>query len=207
MKIAPSVLNAPIENIHDWVHQIDESYMLHLDIMDGHFVPNLSFGIEIAKAFKRVSNVPLDVHLMTTHPLIWIEQFKTLSPQFITIHVEAKDVEKSIEMIQSYGIGVGLALKPNTPIEVIIPYIHNIDLVLIMTVEPGFGGQTFMHDMLKKVKQLQTLKKDHPFIIQVDGGLTDENIIACEQAGVDVAVVGSHLFKQNDMKAWLKKYQ
>lgn len=207
MKIAPSVLNAPVEHIHDWVHQLDESYMLHLDIMDGHFVPNLSFGIEIAKAYKRVSNVPLDVHLMTTHPLIWIEQFKTLRPQFITIHVEAKDVEKSIEMIQSYGIGVGLALKPNTPIEVIIPYIHNIDLVLIMTVEPGFGGQTFMHDMLKKVKQLQTLKKDHPFIIQVDGGMTDESMIACEQAGVDVAVVGSYLFKQNDMKAWLKKYQ
>jgi ribulose-phosphate 3-epimerase len=181
--------------------------MLHLDIMDGHFVPNLSFGIEIAKVYKRVSHVPLDIHLMTTHPLIWIEQFKTLNPQFITIHVEAKDVEKSIQVIQSYGIGVGLALKPSTPIEVIMPYIHDIDLILIMTVEPGFGGQTFIHAMLEKVIQLQSFKKDHPFIIQVDGGITDDTINACEQAGVDVAVVGNYLFKQNDMKAWLKKYQ
>lgn len=207
MKIAPSVLNAPMEHMNEWMPQLESSYMLHLDIMDGHFVPNLSFGIEISKAYHHLTTLPLDVHLMTTHPLIWIEQFKTLKPQFITIHVESKDVEKSIQMIQAYGIGVGLALKPNTPIDVIMPYIQELDLVLIMTVEPGFGGQSFMHDMLSKVKALKPYQKNHPFIIQVDGGITDDHIEACEVSGVDVAVVGSHLFKQNDMKAWLKKFQ
>ena len=206
MKIAPSVLNAPIEHMSDWMPQLESSYMLHLDIMDGHFVPNLSFGVEVSKAYQRMTELPLDVHLMTTHPLLWIEQFKTLKPQFITIHVESKDVEKSIQLIQSHGIGVGIALKPNTPIEVMMPYIQDVDLILIMTVEPGFGGQTFMHDMLKKVEALQAYKKNHPFIIQVDGGITDENMDACEKAGVDIAVVGSYLFKQQDIKAWLKKF-
>ena len=207
MKVAPSVLNAPIEHINTWMPQLQSSYMLHLDIMDGHFVPNLSFGIDIAKTYQRVSDLPLDVHLMTTHPLMWIEQFKDLKPQFITIHVEAKDVEKSIKTIQSYGIGVGLALKPSTPIEVIMPYLDQVDLVLIMTVEPGFGGQSFMYEMLKKVEALKAYKQKHGFIIQVDGGLNDETLVAANEAGVDVAVVGSHLFKQDDIEAWLKKVQ
>jgi ribulose-phosphate 3-epimerase len=207
MKIAPSVLNAPIENIKEWIVALEDAYMIHLDIMDGHFVPNLSFGIDIAKTFKRLSNIPLDVHLMTTHPLQWIDQFKSLQPQFITIHVEAKDVEKSIKTIKKEDIGVGLAVKPNTPIEIILPYLNEVDLVLIMTVEPGFGGQSFMPNMLKKVKQLQSYKKQHPFIIQVDGGINDDHIQLCQEAGVDVAVVGSYLFKQQDMKTWLKKNQ
>ncbi len=98
-------------------------------------------------------------------------------------------------------------MKPNTPIEIILPYLNEVDLVLIMTVEPGFGGQSFMPNMLKKVKQLQSYKKQHPFIIQVDGGINDDHIQLCQEAGVDVAVVGSYLFKQQDMKAWLKKNQ
>ncbi len=207
MKIAPSVLNAPIENIKDWIKGLDDAYMLHLDIMDGHFVPNLSFGIEIAKTYKRLSDVPLDVHLMTTHPLQWIHQFKVIKPQFITLHVEAKDVEKSIETIKKEDIGVGLAVKPNTPIDVILPYLNQVDLVLIMTVEPGFGGQSFMIDMLKKVEQLQSYKEKYHFIIQVDGGINDDTIKLCEVAGIDVAVVGSHLFKQENMKLWLQNHQ
>ena len=136
--------------------------------------------------------------------------------------VEVKQDESAVQKIEEVStekvftikqhlkkedIGVGLAVKPNTPIEIILPYLNEVDLVLIMTVEPGFGGQSFMPNMLKKVKHLQSYKKQHPFIIQVDGGINDDHIQLCQEAGVDVAVVGSYLFKQQDMKAWLKKNQ
>ena len=122
-----------------------------------------------------------------------------------TIHVESRDVSKALETILSFGIKRGLAMKPNTPVDMILPYIKEVDLVLVMTVEPGFGGQTFMHEMLEKIKSLKKLQETYSFEIQVDGGMNDETLQSVKEAGVDIAVVGSHLFKQKDMKAWLLK--
>ena len=207
MKIAPSVLNAPYRHLEQTFKDLKNAYMIHLDIMDGHFVPNLSFGVHIAKEMSTMTSLPLDVHLMVTHPLQHIPAFAELSPQYVTVHVEAKDVDKSIDMIKASHIGAGISVKPHTPIEMIMPYIDKVDLVLVMTVEPGFGGQSFMADMLHKVKTLKPYQKKHDFIIEVDGGVNDETLAMCVAAGVDVAVVGSHLFKQKDMNAWLKHAQ
>lgn len=207
MKIAPSVLNAPYKHLSETFKQLDQAFMIHLDIMDGHFVPNLSFGPHIAKEMSKLTDVPFDVHLMVTHPIQYIAEFADIRPQYITVHVEAKDVDKSLDMIKASNIGAGISVKPNTPIETIMPYIDKVDLVLVMTVEPGFGGQAFMADMLQKVRNLKPHQEKHDFIIEVDGGVNDETLVLCQDAGVDVAVVGSHLFKQNDINAWLKNVQ
>jgi len=207
MKIAPSVLNAPYHHLEQTFKALDHAFMIHLDIMDGHFVPNLSFGSHIAKDMSTMTQLPLDVHLMVTHPIQHIPAFAELAPQYITVHVEAKDVDKSLDMIKGSNIGAGISLKPGTPIETIFPYIDKVDLVLIMTVEPGFGGQAFMTEMLHKVRQLKSYQEKHHFIIEVDGGVNDETLRLCEEAGVDVAVVGSHLFKQKDIRTWLKNAQ
>jgi ribulose-phosphate 3-epimerase len=205
MKYAPSILNAPFDQLKSTISSLKDAFMLHIDIMDGHFVPNLSFGYDIIKQVNVWKKAPLDIHFMTTHPAKWVEQFLPLLPQYMTIHVEAKDVDYSIQLMKSHHIGVGLAIKPSTPVEMIMPYIQDLDLVLVMTVEPGFGGQSFMVDMLEKVKQLHQLKSKYEFIIEVDGGVNDETRLLCEDALVDVAVVGSHLFKQEVPNDWLKK--
>jgi ribulose-phosphate 3-epimerase len=204
MIIAPSLLNAPYHHVSDTLKKLDHAKLIHLDIMDGHFVPNLSFGIHIVKEIKALTTIPLDIHLMTTHTLPWIEQFKEVDPLYITIHVEARDVSKAIERIKAYGIKVGLALKPQTPLDVILPYLKEIDLVLVMTVEPGFGGQSFMMSMLEKVKALKILQSKYSFLIEVDGGINDLTLGLAKEAGVDISVMGSFLFKQEDYSLWLK---
>lgn len=207
MKIAPSILNAPYDDLKGVMSKLNDAYLIHLDIMDGHFVPNLSFGPHIAKEISKMTSVPLDVHLMVTHPMHFIPKFAELKPQYITVHVESKDVDKSIDMILASNVSAGISMRPNTPIETIMPYIEKVDLILIMTVEPGFGGQAFMENMLEKVRYLNTMKEKYGFVVQVDGGVNDETKILCEEAGVDIAVVGSHLFKQSNISAWLKDAQ
>jgi ribulose-phosphate 3-epimerase len=203
MIIAPSILNAPFDHLRHALTQLEDASLLHLDIMDGHFVPNLSFGLHICQEIKKLTTVALDIHFMTTHTLQWIEQFKELSPKYMTVHVEARDVSKAIEMIHSYGIKAGIAIKPQTPLDVLIPYLKDIQLVTVMTVEPGFGGQSFMHEMLNKIETLKSYQNKYAFDIQVDGGINDHTLPLVSKAGANIAVVGSHLFKQPDMKAWL----
>jgi ribulose-phosphate 3-epimerase len=203
MIIAPSILNAPFDHLSDILAQLEDASLLHLDIMDGHFVPNLSFGLHICQEIKKLTRIPLDIHFMTTHTLQWIEQFKELSPQYMTVHVEARDVSKAIETIHSYGIKAGIAIKPQTPLDVLIPYLKDVQLVTVMTVEPGFGGQTFMHEMLNKIETLRSYQTKYAFDIQVDGGINDHTLPLVSKAGANIAVVGSHLFKQPNMKAWL----
>jgi ribulose-phosphate 3-epimerase len=203
MIIAPSILNAPFSDLRHTLSLLEDAKLIHLDIMDGHFVPNLSFGFHICQEIKKLTTVPLDIHFMTTHTLQWIEQFKELSPKYMTVHVEARDVSKAIETIHSYGIKAGIAIKPQTPLDVLIPYLKDIQLVTVMTVEPGFGGQSFMHEMLNKIETLKSYQNKYAFDIQVDGGINDDTLPLVSKAGANIAVVGSHLFKQQDMKAWL----
>lgn len=200
MKIAPSVLTADFSNLKQELKSIENADYLHLDIMDGHFVKNISFGPAITEAISKSTNLPLDIHLMVTDPIRWIEPFSKSHPQFITIHIEANDVEQTLKHIRDHQIQAGISIKPNTEVEAILPYLDQVGLVLVMTVEPGFGGQSFMIHMLDKVRKLVKVRKQKnlDFQIEVDGGINLETIKLCKESGVDIAVAGSFLFNMND---------
>ncbi len=202
MKIAPSVLTADFTHLKEELESIESADYVHLDIMDGHFVPNISFGPAIAKQVADATNLPLDIHLMVSDPLKWIDQFSIKNTEFITIHVESNDVTEAIGKIKEHHIGVGLSIKPNTPISDLLPYIDQAKLILVMTVEPGFGGQSFMRESMDKVKELVRIRDERKlfFGIEVDGGINEETIRYCRDAGVDIAVAGSYLFNQEDRK-------
>lgn len=200
MKIAPSVLTADFTDLENELKSIKTADYLHLDIMDGHFVPNISFGPAISKMISKKTNLPLDIHLMVTNPYQWIDAFTFKNTKYITIHVESNDVRKTIDKIKSNHIKLGLSVKPKTKVDELLPYISEIDLVLVMTVEPGFGGQSFMHDMMDKVKELVEIRKKFnlSFEIEVDGGINDQTIEIARLSGVDVCVAGSYLFNLKD---------
>ncbi|MDD3068456.1 MAG: ribulose-phosphate 3-epimerase [Acholeplasmataceae bacterium] len=196
MLIAPSVLTADFSNLKRELDSIKSADYLHLDIMDGHFVPNISFGSHISKMIGKATDLKLDVHLMVTDPLNWVDEFSFDGVEYITIHLEANDVDETLLKIKKNGKKVGLSIKPNTPIEKLIPYVGEIDLALIMTVEPGFGGQKFIDRQMVKVIELNQVRKDLKlnYMIEVDGGINLETIKICHLAGVDIAVAGSYLF-------------
>ena len=200
MKIAPSVLTADFTDLENELKSIKTADYLHLDIMDGHFVPNISFGPAISKMISKKTNLPLDIHLMVTNPYQWIDAFTFKNTKYITIHVESNDVRKTMDKIKSNHIKLGLSIKPKTKVDELLPYINEVDLVLVMTVEPGFGGQSFMHDMMDKVKELVEIRKKFnlSFEIEVDGGINDQTIEIARLSGVDVCVAGSYLFNLKD---------
>jgi ribulose-phosphate 3-epimerase len=202
MKIAPSVLTADFTDLENELKSIETADYLHLDIMDGHFVPNISFGPAISKMISQKTNLPLDIHLMVTDPYQWIDGFTFKNTKYITIHVESNDVRKTMDKIKSNHVKLGLSVKPKTSIDELMPFIHEVDLVLVMTVEPGFGGQSFMHDMMDKVKELVEIRKKYnlSFEIEVDGGISDQTIEIARLSGVDVCVAGSYLFNLKDRK-------
>lgn len=200
MKIAPSILTANFNHLKAEIDSVMSADLLHIDIMDGHFVPNISFGPAITKSVSKLSKIPLDVHLMVEKPCDWIEAFHFENTKYITVHYESKAFNQALQMIRERGLKAGLSIKPKTDVSVLIPYLYHIDLVLIMTVEPGFGGQRFIEDMLKKVRFLKDYKTKYNlyFEIEVDGGINDKTILDAKASGVDICVVGSHLFNQKD---------
>lgn len=197
MKISPSMLASDYANLEAELKKCESAELIHLDVMDGHFVPNISIGAPVIKAMKRVCSVPFDVHLMISDPLKYIEDFADAGADIITFHTECEsNINETINKILECGCKAALAVKPATPVEVVYPYIDKLSMVLVMTVEPGFGGQSFMENMMPKTERLRA---DFPDIdIQVDGGVNAETIKACARAGANVFVAGSAVFKSEN---------
>lgn len=203
--IAPSILNAPFDNLQKLVEDLykNGATYLHFDVMDGHFVPNLSFGSEVLKSINKEHKLINDVHLMVDDPLKYVDQFLKAKADIITIHYEAftslEDLKKCIDYIKSKNLKAGVSIKPNTSEEVLFPIIKDIDLILVMSVEPGFGGQAFQTKILKKIEVLDTFRKNKglSYKIEVDGGINNLTINEVVKSGADIVVVGSYLFKQD----------
>lgn len=201
--VAPSILSSDFANLENEIKRLEEngSDWVHVDVMDGHFVPNLTIGAPVVKALKRVSSIPLDVHLMISNPEKYIDDFAKAGSDIITFHYEAEpdNVIKLVDKIHSYGIKAGISIKPKTTVDEIKQYSDIVDLVLIMTVEPGFGGQKFMQDCADKIKEIKEIaKKD--IIIEIDGGINKETAEYCKKLGANALVAGSYVFSSNDMK-------
>ncbi len=196
--IAPSLLSCDFSRLKEEIAEVEKggSDWLHVDVMDGHFVPNLTIGPVVVQWIKRASRLPLDVHLMIDEPARYLESFRKAGSDSLTVHVEAcQDVPKTLQAIRTLGAKAGISLRPKTGVEKIFPYLDQIDLVLVMTVEPGFGGQRFMPEMLEKVKALRPRFQGK---ISVDGGIDPATAPQAVAAGADVLVAGTAIFGQKD---------
>ena len=193
--VAPSLLAADFSDLKNEIDKVEKAgaEYLHLDVMDGAFVPNISFGVPVISAIRKHSNLIFDVHLMIENPDRFIKDFVEAGADIITVHVEAtKHLNRTLQLIKSYGKKAGISLNPSTPIEMIKYELKNIDMVLIMTVNPGFGGQTFIENMTDKIKELRTLDKN--IDIEVDGGINAETGKKVKEAGANILVAGSYIF-------------
>ncbi len=204
VKVAPSILSADFANLGQEVKDIclAGADFIHVDVMDGHFVPNLTFGAMVLKAIKPYASVPMDVHLMMSNPADFVDSFIAAGANRLIIHQEIdQDVGQILSHIRSVGVKAGLCVKPKTPVEAVVPYLDMLDLILVMTVEPGFGGQSFMEDKLPKISALKQLIGNRPIDIEVDGGINDKTAAAVVHAGTDVLIAGNYIFKSPDKKA------
>lgn len=195
--VAPSILSADFANLEKEIKAITEAGAdwVHVDVMDGRFVPNITIGIPVVKSLKKVSSLPLDVHLMIEEPERYVEDFIKAGSDYLTIHVEStKDAAGTLRKIRELGAKAGITLRPRTPVEQVLPLLPLCDLVLVMTVEPGFGGQSFMHDQVAKITRLreEISSKKLNCLIEVDGGINAETAKICREA--DVFVAGSYVF-------------
>ena len=212
--LSPSILSCDYMNMKrdfDYCKECGVKW-LHVDIMDGHFVPNMSFGYSLVAAMRPVTDLVLDVHLMIDTPIKYAEEFCKAGADYLTIHVESdtpENIRKTLELIRSLGVKPGIVVKPKTPAEAIAEYLPLVDMVLVMTVEPGFGGQKFMADMMPKLKQIRTMLDEvNPAChLEVDGGVDLVTGEICKENGADVLVAGSAFFKAADKAAFVKSIE
>ena len=209
MKIAPSILSADFGRLADEVKTVCKAGadLIHCDVMDGHFVPNLTMGPMVLEAVKKVSSVPLDIHFMVENISFFVDMYKHLKPEFISFHIEEeKHINRVIQKIRYEGIRPAVVLNPSTPVCLLEYIVADVDMVLLMSVNPGFGGQKFISSVIDKIKELRELaeKKNPKLLIEVDGGVNDKNAKTLKEAGADILVAGSYIFKHKDYKEAIK---
>ena len=206
--IAPSVLSADFSDIRTALEDIRLSgtNWVHLDVMDGVFVPNITFGPKFISDIRPCSDLFFDTHLMIEEPARFVEHFAKAGSDCITVHTEAcEDIRDTLELIKSFGVECGLSIRPSTPVEEVEPYLDMVDLVLIMSVNPGFGGQELIPETLNKVKRLVEIRGDRDYFISIDGGVNSSTITDVFSSGVDVAVAGSAFFSAKDKRSFVQK--
>ncbi|MBF0713245.1 ribulose-phosphate 3-epimerase [Gemella sp. GH3] len=212
-KILPSILSADFANLERDIKNMESLGVdyFHIDVMDGNFVPNISLGFPIIESIRKISNSVFDVHLMINNPELYVEKFCDIGADMVSFHIETTNhADRILQLIKDKGKKAGIVLNPHTPINSIKYLLHKVDYVLIMTVNPGFGGQRFIPEMLNKIKELDTIRKEsnYTFLIEVDGGINIQTSKKCREAGADLLVCGSFLFgaenKENTLKELLK---
>ncbi len=200
--ISPSILSADFANLERDIKLVEEAGAdwLHIDVMDGHFVPNITIGVPVVKSIKKVTKLPLDVHLMIENPEKYIEAFAHAGADILTFHYEAvKDVPAIVDLIKSFGIKAGMSIKPKTSPDDVLNFLNILDLLLVMTVEPGFGGQSFMEDCAEKIPVIKRHAPEN-LIIQVDGGINAQTAKICTKYGANSLVAGNYIYKSDDIK-------
>ncbi|GAK04664.1 ribulose-phosphate 3-epimerase [Geomicrobium sp. JCM 19037] len=206
--IAPSILSADFAKLGEDIRAVDNADFIHVDVMDGKFVPNITIGPMICEAAKRSTALPLDVHLMIEDPDKYVEDFVNAGADIITVHAEAtKHLHRTIHLIKSFGVRAGVAINPHTPVDVVRHVIQDVDLVLLMTVNPGFGGQHFIDAVLPKIQEVKQMadEKNESLLIEVDGGVNEETGKACVQSGANMLVAGSFIYKQPNRNETIEK--
>lgn len=211
VKVAPSILSADFVNLERDIRALKETGAdyVHVDVMDGLFVPNITIGIPVVAAIRRITDLPLDVHLMIDRPLRYVDEFCKAGSDLLTVHVEADTEENTLaalKRIRENGVRAAISVKPKTPAEAVLPFLPYCDLILIMTVEPGFGGQSFMQDMMPKLKTVRGyIDAQNPACeLEVDGGVNTETARICRENGANVLVAGSAYFKAADPAAFVR---
>lgn len=212
IKISPSILSSDYGNLSSELKRMEAcgADMLHIDVMDGHFVPNITLGAPIVKCIRKSSTLPFDVHLMISDPYKYIPDFVNAGSDIITFHAEAdSDIEKTIDLILDSGKKAGLSVKPQTPVEAVYPYLDKLSMVLVMTVEPGFGGQSFMEDMMPKVSAVRSEidRRGLDVDIQVDGGINKDTISIAAKAGANVFVSGNAIFSSDSAEKTIADFK
>ena len=199
--VSPSILSADFANVEREIKKVEDACAdwLHIDVMDGHFVPNITIGVPVVQSIKKVTQLPLDVHLMIENPEKYVKAFADAGADILTFHYEAvSDVEKVVTQIKSYGVKAGMSIKPKTSPKEVLQYLPLLDLILVMTVEPGFGGQKFMEDCAEKITEIKSVAAED-LIIQVDGGVNAQTARICTQFGANSLVAGNYIYKSSDV--------
>jgi len=200
--VSPSILSADFANLEHDIKRVEEAGAdwLHVDVMDGHFVPNITIGVPVVKSIKKVASIPLDVHLMIENPEKYVEPFAKAGADILTFHYEAvEDVFAIIKLIKSFGVKAGMSIKPKTNPQDVVKYLSELDLILVMTVEPGFGGQSFMNDCAEKLPWLKKYAPEN-LIIQVDGGINAQTARICTEKGANSLVAGNYIYTSENIQ-------